>query len=64
MVIMMDHVDAVEEEIVEGMEHSDEGHGHVHVHEDGEEDGHLEEDEEVSMRSSTTSISGPPRSMP
>ena len=27
------------------MEHSDEGHGHVHVHEDGEEDGHLEEDE-------------------
>ena len=42
---MMDHVDAVEEEIVEGMEHSDEGHGHVHVHEDGEEDGHLEEDE-------------------
>ena len=44
-VIMMDHVDAVEEEIVEGMEHSDEGHGHVHVHEDGEEDGHLEEDE-------------------
>ena len=45
VVIMMDHVDAVEEEIVEGMEHSDEGHGHVHVHEDGEEDGHLEEDE-------------------
>ena len=44
VVIMMDHVDAVEEEIVEGMEHSDEGHGHVHVHEDGE-DGHLEEDE-------------------
>lgn len=43
VVIMMDHVDAVEEEIVEGMEHSDEGH--VHVHEDGEEDGHLEEDE-------------------
>lgn len=26
VVIMMDHVDAVEEEIVEGMEHSDEGH--------------------------------------
>lgn len=25
VVIMMDHVDAVEEEIVEGMEHSDEG---------------------------------------
>ena len=45
VVIMMDHVDAVEEEIVEGMEHSDEGHGHVHVHEDGQEDGHLEEDE-------------------
>lgn len=45
VVIMMNHVDAVEEEIVEGMEHSDEGHGHVHVHEDGEEDGHLEEDE-------------------
>ena len=45
VVIMMDHVDAVEEEIVEGMEHSDEGHGHVHVHEDSEEDGHLEEDE-------------------
>ena len=45
VVIMMDHVDAVEEEIMEGMEHSDEGHGHVHVHEDGEEDGHLEEDE-------------------
>lgn len=45
VVIMMDHVDAVEEEIVKGMEHSDEGHGHVHVHEDGEEDGHLEEDE-------------------
>ena len=45
VVIMLDHVDAVEEEIVEGMEHSDEGHGHVHVHEDGEEDGHLEEDE-------------------
>ena len=45
VVIMMDHVDAVEEEIVEGMEHSDEGHGHVRVHEDGEEDGHLEEDE-------------------
>lgn len=45
VVIMMDHVNAVEEEIVEGMEHSDEGHGHVHVHEDGEEDGHLEEDE-------------------
>ena len=45
VVIMMDHVDAVEEEIGEGMEHSDEGHGHVHVHEDGEEDGHLEEDE-------------------
>ena len=45
VVIMMDHVDAVQEEIVEGMEHSDEGHGHVHVHEDGEEDGHLEEDE-------------------
>ena len=40
VVIMMDHVDAVEEEIVEGMEHSDEGHGHVHVHvhEDGEEE--------------------------
>ena len=48
VVIMMDHVDAVEEEIVEGMEHSDEGHGHVHVHEDGEEDGHLEEDESQS----------------
>lgn len=45
VVIMMDHVDAVEEEIVEGMEHSDEGHGHVHVHGDGEEDDHLEEDE-------------------
>lgn len=49
VVIMMDHVDAVEEEIVEGMEHSDEGHGHVHVHEDGEEeaeeDGRLDEDE-------------------
>ena len=40
VVIMMDHVDAVEEEIVEGMEHSDEVHGHVHVHvhEDGEEE--------------------------
>ena len=38
VVIMMDHVDAVEEEIVEGMEHSAEGHGHVHVHEDGEEE--------------------------
>lgn len=38
VVIMMDHVDAVEEEIVEGMEHSDEGHGHVHVHGDGEEE--------------------------
>ena len=33
-----DQVDAVEEEIVEGMEHSDEGHGHVHVHGDGEEE--------------------------
>lgn len=38
VVIMMDQVDAVEEEIVEGMEHSDEGHGHVHVHGDGEEE--------------------------
>ena len=35
VVIMMDQV---EEEIVEGMEHSDEGHGHVHVHGDGEEE--------------------------
>lgn len=38
VVIMMDYVDAVEEEIVEGMEHSDEGHDHVHVHEAGEEE--------------------------
>ena len=38
VVVMMDHVDAVEEEIVEGMEHSDEGHGHVHVHEAEEEE--------------------------
>lgn len=49
VVIMMDHVDAVEEEIVEGMEHSDEGHDHVHVHEAGEEeaagDRNPEEDE-------------------
>ena len=37
-VSMMDYVDVLEEEIVEGMEHSDEGHGHVHVHEDGEEE--------------------------
>lgn len=38
VVVMMDHVDTVEEEIVEGMEHSDEGHGHVHVHEAEEEE--------------------------
>ena len=38
VITMMDYVDTVEEEIVEGMEHSDEGHGHVHVHGDGEEE--------------------------
>ena len=39
-VMMMDHVDTVEEEIVEGMEHSDEGHHHKHVFEEDDHDDH------------------------
>ena len=44
-VMMMDHVDTVEEEIVEGMEHSDEGHHHKHVFEEDDHDDHDEEDD-------------------
>ena len=45
-VMMMDHVDTVEEEIVEGMEHSDEGHHHKHVFEEDDHDDHDDHDEE------------------
>ena len=37
-VCMMDHIDALEEEIVEGMQ----GHGHDHAHEHGEDEHHHE----------------------
>ena len=43
-VMMMDHVDTVEEEIVEGMEHSDEGHHHKHVFEEDDHDDHDDHD--------------------
>ena len=45
-VMMMDHVDTVEEEIVEGMEHSDEGHHHKHVFEEDDHDDHDDHDED------------------
>ncbi len=45
-VMMMDHVDTVEEEIVEGMEHSDEGHHHKHVFEEDDYDDHDDHDED------------------
>ena len=45
VVTMMDHVDVVEEEIVEGMEVS--GHEHEHGHDEDGEDGHDAEDESL-----------------
>lgn len=48
VVTMMDHVDVVEEEIVEGMEDTDEEHHHVHAYEhdeNGEDHDHGEEAE-------------------
>lgn len=45
-VMMMDHVDTVEEEIVEGMEHSDEGHHHKHVFEEDDHDDHDDHEED------------------
>lgn len=68
VITMMDYVDVVQEEIVEGMEDSGDDHGHDHAHHDEEDGDHADHDhdtEDMTMRTTTmptrssmTSISG------
>ncbi len=47
VITMMDYVDVVQEEIVEGMEDSGDDHGHDHAHHDEEDDDHADHDHDT-----------------
>ena len=47
VITMMDYVDVVQEEIVEGMEDSGDDHGHDHAHHDEEDGDHADHDHDM-----------------
>lgn len=47
VITMMDYVDVVQEEIVEGMEDSGDDHGHDHAHHDEEDGDHADHDHDT-----------------
>ena len=47
VITMMDYVDVVQEEIVEGMEDSGDDHGHDHAHHDEEDSDHADHDHDT-----------------